>query len=406
MADSGVLVLNAGSSSLKFAVFRIGEQADADAALMRGQVAGIGSKPVFSAAVNGAQADSGPPPANLGEIADHQQAISVALGWVDAHADGLDLIGVGHRVVHGGPDRRQPALVTPRLLQELDALSPLAPHHQPHNLAAIRAVAESAPDLPQVACFDTAFHASQDPVARLLPLPRPLRDQGLQRYGFHGLSYEFITAAVPAYNGGVLPGRLIVAHLGNGASLCAIHDGRSVATSMGFSTLDGLLMGTRCGGIDPGVLLHLMREQGMDEAALSHLLYNESGLLGVSGISADMQVLLGSDEPAAATAVELFCYTLVRAVGSMAAALGGVDAMVFTGGIGEHAAAVRDKVCAQLTWLGLDCDAAANAAGGPLITTPNSHLKAWVIPTNEELIIARHAARLIRASVRQPVRAR
>ena len=261
------------------------------------------------------------------------------------------------------PDRRTPALVTPELMLELDALSPLAPHHQPHNLAAIRAVSATAPELPQVACFDTAFHATQPDVARRLPLPRALRDKGLQRYGFHGLSYEYITSAVPAYNGGDLPERLLVAHLGNGASLCAIRDGESVATSMGFSTLDGLLMGTRSGSIDPGVLLHLMREEQMDEAALSKLLYDESGLLGVSGISADMQVLLGSSEAAAAEAVDLFCYTLVRAIGSMAAALDGIDALVFTGGIGEHAAVIRSKVCERLGWLGVDFDAAANESG-------------------------------------------
>ena len=313
--NTGVLVINAGSSSLKFAVFVAAPGTEEFNVALRGQVSGIGSNPVFSASVlsPARPADSLSTPVD--EIGSHQQAIDHALRWVE---------------VHGGPDRREPALVTPALLQELKTLSPLAPHHQPHNLAAIQAVAETDPDLPQVACFDTAFHATQSPLARLLPLPLALRERGLQRYGFHGLSYEFITGALPAHNGGSLPPRLIVAHLGNGASLCAIRDGKSVATSMGFSTLDGLLMGTRCGSIDPGVLLHLMRQHDMDEAALSHLLYDESGLLGVSGISADMQVLLDSREPAAAEAVELFCYTLVRAIGSMAAALGGVDAMVFT----------------------------------------------------------------------------
>jgi acetate kinase len=229
----------------------------------------------------------------------------------------------------------------------------------------------------------------------MLPLPASLRDQGMQRYGFHGLSYEFITQSLPSYNDGSLPQRLIVAHLGNGASLCAIRDGHSVATSMGFSTLDGLLMGTRCGSIDPGVLLHLMRERKMDEKALSQLLYNESGLLGVSGISADMQVLLNSDAPAATEAVALFCYTLVRAIGSMAAALQGVDGLVFTGGIGEHAGVVREQVCAQLGWLGVDFDAAANAAGVSRISSPDSDIKVWVIPTDEELVIAMHTTALV-----------
>ena len=398
--NTGVLVINAGSSSLKFAVFVAAPGTEEFSVALRGQVSGIGSNPIFSASVlsPARPADSLSTPVD--EIGSHRQAIDHALRWVEAHAAGFRLIGVGHRVVHGGPDRREPALVTPELLQELETLSPLAPHHQPHNLAAIQAAAETDPDLPQVACFDTAFHATQSNLARLLPLPLALRERGLQRYGFHGLSYEFITGALPAHNGGSLPPRLIVAHLGNGASLCAIRDGKSVATSMGFSTLDGLLMGTRCGSIDPGVLLHLMRQHDMDEAALSHLLYDESGLLGVSGISADMQVLLDSREPAAAEAVELFCYTLVRAIGSMAAALGGVDAMVFTGGIGEHAGTIREKVCSQLTWLGVDIDPTANADAGPLISSSASGIKVWVIPTNEELVITRHTVQVIAASGR------
>ena len=397
MSNTGVLVLNAGSSSLKFAVFQVMENADDFVVTLRGQISAIGSAPVFRAWIK-TEATDGQSISNAAEeIGNHQQAIAYALSWIEQHADGLHLIGVGHRVVHGGPDRRSPALVTTELLEELDALSVLAPHHQPHNLAAIRAVAETAPNLSQVACFDTAFHATQDSIARCLPLPRALREQGLQRYGFHGLSYEFITGAVPDYNENYLPQRLIVAHLGNGASLCAIRDGKSVASSMGFSTLDGLMMGTRCGSIDPGVLLHLMREQHIDEAALSKLLYNESGLLGVSGISADMQVLLDSDDPAAAEAVELFCYTLVRAIGSMAAAIGGIDGLVFTGGIGEHAKPVREKVCRQLSWLGIDFDADANVANAASITSPGSAVKAWVIPTDEELVITRHTRRLVQA---------
>lgn len=393
--DAGVLVLNAGSSSLKFAVFRVAEDTATSDVILRGQISGIGSKPVFKADVPNGTADDAANPEGIDQVRDHRRAIDFALRWLGEQLARTRLVGVGHRVVHGGPERRWPALVDPALLAELASLAALAPHHQPHNLAAIEAVAASAPDLPQVACFDTAFHTTQDSIARLLPLPKALRDQGLQRYGFHGLSYEYIVQAIPAYNAGVLPGRLIVAHLGNGASLCAIRDGESVATSMGFSTLDGLLMGTRCGGIDPGVLLHLMREQGLDEPALSDLLYNRSGLLGVSGISADMQVLLESEDPAAAEAVALFCDTLVRATGAMAATLGGVDAIVFTGGIGEHAALIRERVCARLAWLGVDLDPVANNKAGPMITRPGSETDAWVIPTNEELIIARHAARLV-----------
>ena len=316
MPDTGVLVLNAGSSSLKFAVFRNLASGEDPGAVLRGQISGIDSSPVFSSHIETKQSAGRRESIEVDAVDTHQKAIEFALRWIEEHSNEMPLVGVGHRVVHGGPDRRRPALVTPELMLELDTLSPLAPHHQPHNLAAIRAVSAAAPGLPQVACFDTAFHATQSDVARCLPLPRALRDKGLQRYGFHGLSYEYITSAVSAYNDGDMPGRLLVAHLGNGASLCAVREGASVATSMGFSTLDGLLMGTRSGSIDPGVLLHLMREERMDETALSNLLYNESGLLGVSGISADMQVLLNSSDAAAKEAVDLFCYTLVRAIGS------------------------------------------------------------------------------------------
>ena len=391
MSDAGVLVLNAGSSSLKFAVFRVARGGEDPSPVLQGQIAGIGAAPVLKARMEGGESES----IEIDEIDTHQKAIDYALKWIDGQTGDLSIAGVGHRVVHGGPDRRTPALVSPELMAELDAFSRLAPHHQPHNLAAIRAVSAVAPDLPQVACFDTAFHATQPAVARRLPLPKALRDSGLQRYGFHGLSYEYITGAVPTVNAGHMPQRLLVAHLGNGASLCAIRDGQSVATTMGFSTLDGLLMGTRSGSIDPGVLLHLMHEEHMDEAALSDLLYNRSGLLGVSGISGDMQVLLNSDEPAAAEAVDLFCYTMVREIGSMAAALGGVDALVFTGGIGEHAAVIRRKVCEQLDWLGVAFDASANEAGGSVLTSPESPVRVLVIPTNEELVITRHTVRLV-----------
>ena len=395
MSEAGLLVLNAGSSSLKFAVFDIQASGDSVAVVLRGQVSGIGARPIFHVSTVDRAAHGPSTPADVAELDNHQKAIAFALGWIKEQSGGMTLVGVGHRVVHGGRERDKPALVTSQLLHELDALAPLAPHHQPHNLAAIRAVHATAPELSQVACFDTAFHACQPEVARRLPLPRHLRDKGLQRYGFHGLSYEYITAAVAGQNDGKVPERLLVAHLGNGASLCAIKDGRSIASSMGFSTLDGLLMGTRCGAIDPGVLLYLMSEGGLGEPELSDLLYNQSGLLGVSGISPDMQVLLDSDASGAAEAVELFCYTLVRAIGSMAAALGGVDALVFTGGIGEHAAAVRAEVCEALAWLGLDFDPAANESGAGLLSRPSSSVQVRVIPTNEELVIARHTLRLV-----------
>ena len=388
-----ILVINSGSSSVKYQLFDMQQSR----VLTSGLVERIGeaeSRLLHRWLQDGDMQEL----VRSETIADHQhafEAIGAAMRDSGSLADVARLDGIGHRVVHGGSTRDAPALITPALLEELDALSPLAPHHQPHNLAAIRAVADAAPQLPQVACFDTAFHAVQPTVARRLPLPARYRDKGLQRYGFHGLSYEYITAALAGYHAGQLPARLIVAHLCNGASLCAIRDGKSIASSMGFSTLDGLLMGSRCGTLDPGVLLHLLREERMDERALSDLLYNHSGLLGVSGISSDMQVLLNSDAPAAAEAVDLFCYTLVRAIGSMTAALGGVDALVFTGGIGEHAAAVRARVCGELAWLGLAFDAQSNERGVDLLTRADSRVKVWVIPTNEELVIARHTRSLV-----------
>ena len=396
MAKSGLLVLNAGSSSLKFAVFGMDDDGgNALPRLLHGQIAGIDSTPMLRASRVTPDGREQREEAKAEDIDNHQDAIAFALDWIRHQIVDVSLAGAGHRVVHGGRGRRHPALITAELLEEIDALCPLAPHHQPHNLAAIRALQAVAPQLPQVACFDTAFHAGQPEVARRLPLPACLRDKGLQRYGFHGLSYEYIVDALAARHGGAVPGRLIVAHLGNGASVCAVRDGRSVATSMGFSTLDGLLMGTRCGTLDPGVLLHLMREERMGEPELSDLLYNDSGLRGISGISADMRVLLASDDPAAADAVDSFCYTLVRTIGSMAAALEGVDALVFTGGIGEHAAQVRAQICRRLAWLGVDFDEAANAAGDAMLTSPHSRAAVWVVPTNEELVIARHTRRLV-----------
>lgn len=398
MSNAGVLVLNAGSSSLKFAVFEIQDDHDDLRVVLRGQISAIGSTAVFKSWNQFRRHTAESESTEVADLANHQQAIAFALRWIGKKSEGMRLLVAGHRVVHGGPDRSNPALVTDDLLQALAGLAPLAPHHQPHNLAAIHAVRSAAPELPQVACFDTAFHATQPAVARRLPLPAAFREKGLQRYGFHGLSYEYITSVVATYNDGQLPHRLIVAHLGNGASLCAIKDGRSIATTMGFSTLDGLLMGTRSGSIDPGVLLHLMREEQMVESELSHLLYNESGLLGVSGISSDMQVLLNSSERGAVEAVELFCNTLISSIGSMAAALEGVDAIVFTGGIGEHAVKIRETVCQRLSWLGLDFDARANAGSASLLHEAGSGVRAWVIPTDEELIIARRALGVVRAT--------
>lgn len=382
----GVLVLNAGSSSVKFAAFQVRDGAPEQDAVLRGQIAGIGREPSFQVREHGGQESTRRLDAE--QVPDHRAAIDWILAWLEERQLGLQWQGVGHRLVHGG-GRDAPTRVDATVLAELQRLAPLAPHHQPHNLAAVQAMAEAAPSLPQVACFDTAFHANQPEVARLLPLPADLRDRGLVRYGFHGLSYQYVVSALPDLRGAALPQRLVIAHLGNGASVCAVRDGRSIATSMGFSTLDGLVMGTRCGSLDPGVLLHLMRECGYDETALTDLLYNRSGLLGVSGVSADMRVLLDSEDPAAGRAVELFCYALVRTIGSMTAALGGIDALVFTGGIGEHAPTVRARVCDDLAWLGVQLDRDANAFHSHHLSRADSAVEVWVVPANEELAIAR-----------------
>ncbi len=392
MTDA-ILVLNAGSSSLKFAVFDMLGKGEDPALAVRGQIAGIGTAPRFE--VRDAGGNPLPGTAGGDGPGSHAAALSQLLDWLEGHADGHRVVAAGHRVVHGGSKHTAPARIDAALIDALAALAPLAPHHQPHNVAAIVALARRLPALPQVACFDTALHATQPVVARRLALPRALRDKGLRRYGFHGLSYEYIVGAVPGVTGAALPPRLVVAHLGNGASMCAIENGRSVATTMGFSTLDGLPMGTRCGVVDPDVLLYLMREEGMDEPALFDLLYNRSGLLGLSGISSDMATLLASNDDAAAEAVAFYCYRVGRELGSLAAALGGLDALVFTGGIGEHAAPVRARICEGAAWLGLAFDADANAGGGPRISTLGSAVGAWVVSSDEELMIARHTRALV-----------
>jgi acetate kinase len=300
-------------------------------------------------------------------------------------------------VVHGGVRFTAPIRVDQEVLAELGRLIPLAPLHQPHNLAAIEAMAEVAPGLPQVACFDTSFHRGQPAVAQAFGLPRRYADEGLRRYGFHGLSYEYVASVLAELDPRAARGRTVVAHLGNGASLCALDRGQSVATTMGFSTLDGLLMGTRSGALDPGVLLYLLDRHAMDARALEQLLYKESGLLGVSGVSGDMRTLLASSEPDAQLAVELFVYRVGRELGSLAAALGGLDSLVFTGGIGEHAAPIRARVCQGARWLGIELDEATNALGGPRISREESRTSAWVVPTNEELMIALHVRRVLEA---------
>ncbi|HEY6360706.1 MAG TPA: acetate/propionate family kinase [Vicinamibacterales bacterium] len=390
MSDA-LLVLNAGSSSLKFSVFL---DEDPPRPLLRGQIEGLMTSPRFAArdAANLIAEQEWPAGTRLG----HQGAIEFLFGWGRSGVlAGHRIVAVGHRVVHGGTRFAGPALVDAATIAELEALIPLAPLHQPHNVAAITAVARMAPAVAQVACFDTAFHRTLPAVAQAFGLPRRYADEGVRRYGFHGLSYEFVASVLAASDRRAAAGRTVVAHLGNGASMCALNGGRSVATTMGFTALDGLMMGTRCGAIDPGVLLYLLDRHGVTGDALQRLLYEQSGLLGVSGLSGDMRVLLGSSEPGAAEAVDLFVYRIGRELGSLAAALGGLDALVFTGGIGERAAVIRARVCRDAGWLGMELDEVANATNGPRISTTGSRVSVWVIPANEELMIARHTRALL-----------
>lgn len=390
-----ILTLNAGSSSIKFALYSFEKGVVSSTPLAEGAADGIGTSPRLKIA----DADGSPvTDRDLPAGTDQAAILRMVLDWIRGHSAGLTLVAAGHRVVHGGADFSAPTRVTPALIEALAALTPLAPLHEPHNLAPIRALAAAAPDLPQVACFDTGFHVTNAPCVTNFALPRDLTAEGVRRYGFHGLSYEYITTTLPDYLGEKSGGRVIVAHLGNGASMCAIKGGRSVASTMGFTALDGLPMGTRCGAIDPGVLLYLMKEKGMGYDALTDLLYRKSGLLGVSGISNDMRTLLASAAPEAREAVDMFVYRISRELGSLAAALGGLDALIFTGGIGEHAAKVRDGVCRATEWLGASLDPAANAENGPRISRADSRVPVFVIPTDEDLMIARHTARLINAT--------
>ena len=388
----GILTINAGSSSIKFALFELD--------------GGLTSRPVVSGQIDGIGAAAkliARNPAGKHEIpldlageqeTQHQASLSFLLQWLRANHAGWTLAAVGHRVVHGGELFSAPLVVDRDNLRELEQFIPLAPLHQPHNLNGIRAIAMVAPDVRQVACFDTAFHRSNPPVAQAFAIPRALSAEGIKRYGFHGLSYEFIARVLPEHTAHA-DGRVIVAHLGNGSSLCAMIGRRSIASTMGFTAIDGLMMGTRSGAIDPGVLLYLMDNKGMGSAALARLLYKESGLLGVSGISQDMRALLTCGEAEAEEAIDLYCYRLVREVGSLAAAIGGLDALVFTGGIGENAGEVRRRVCARLGWLGGELDEAANAANRPRISAAGSRIDLLVIPTNEEWMIAHHAQVLL-----------
>ena len=391
MSDA-ILVVNAGSSSIKFSLFL--DRGEALDLLLGGQIEGLYSAPRFKAR-DAAGAVVGERQWADGEPLGHDGAIAHLAGFLREQLGEHRLAAVGHRVVHGGSAYAAPVRLTAEIVEHLEQFIPLAPLHQPHNLKPIRLLLDNQPQLPQVACFDTAFHRNQPEVAQAFALPPAITDRGVLRYGFHGLSYEYIASVLPEVDPRAAAGRSVVLHLGNGASMCAIHAGRSVASTMGFTAVDGLPMGTRSGNLDPGVVLYLMDELKMDARAIEKLLYQQSGLLGVSGVSSDMRTLLTSDEPRAKFAVELFVYRIGRELGSLAAALGGLDALVFTAGIGEHAAAIRERVCRAAAWLGVELDLAANAAGGPRLSMAGSRVAAWVIPTNEELMIARHTRRLL-----------
>ena len=389
----GILTINAGSSSIKFALF---EQADplSEKAAISGQIDGIGTTDIRLVAKN----QSGQRIADQilpgGATTDHKQAFDHLLHWFTTNGNGYQIIAVGHRVVHGGDCYSKPVAIDDAVLAQLAQYSKLAPLHQPHNLNGIYALEAILPEVPQVACFDTAFHRTQPNVAQTYGLPRAITAEGAKRYGFHGISYEYI-ARVLSQHTSRADGRVVVAHLGNGASMSAMVNRKCLATTMGFSTIDGLVMGTRCGAIDPGLILHLMENNKLGVKEMTQLLYKESGLLGVLGISQDMRTLVSSDKPEAKEAIELFCYRIVRELGSLSAAAGGLDALVFTGGIGEHNPGLRDRICQQAQWQGVILDPEANARGDLLISAAGSAVDVLVIPTNEEWMIARHAQALL-----------
>jgi acetate kinase len=390
-----ISVVNGGSSSIKFSLYREAEN-NGLSQVYRGQVDGIGVAPTFVAkSADGKVIDEQAWP-NRPEY-NHESLMAHIIDWIRERrqALGLALVGVGHRVVHGGNDFSSPVIVDDAVLGKLEALIPLAPLHQPHNLGPIKTVAKLHPTLSQVACFDTAFHTTNPTYARLFALPRDLIREGICRYGFHGLSYEYIARQMEAVDPDTANGRVAVAHLGSGASMCGLLEGKSVANSMGFTAIEGLVMGTRTGSLDPGVILHLMQNKQMDAAALEEMLYKKSGLLGVSEISNDMRILLESDDERAREAVDVFVYRIQRELGATAAALGGLDALVFTAGIGENAKEIRARVCAGMEWLGIHFDEDANRSGGPRISAQDSPVSVWVIPTNEELMIAMHTKNLL-----------
>jgi len=388
--DHYALVLNAGSSSLKFCVFQ--RQAEESWQLeARGLIEGIGTSARLSV-----QDENGESLAKEAvEVNDGNEAVDKLAEWLRSKYGGSKVLAVGHRVVHGGVRFKSPTIVTPQVISQLRKLIPLAPLHQPYNLAAIEAASERLPGVPQVACFDTSFHRGNPGVTELIPLPRELRMKGLQRYGFHGLSYEYIASVLPGIAPEIAKKRVIVAHLGSGASLCALKEGMSIDSTLGFTALDGLCMGTRPGALDPGVVLHLIQGLNLSAKEVETLLYKKSGLLGISGISNDMRDLIGRKEPQAHLAVDYFVYRVAKEIGALTAVLGGLDGIVFTAGIGENSPEIRRRICNASAWLGVEVDDAANTDHSPLISTSNSKVSVWVIPTNEELMIARHTGSLL-----------
>jgi acetate kinase len=392
--DNALLILNAGSSSLKFSVFR---DSDPPEIIVRGQIEALQSSPRFAArdAHGNVISEHAWPEAST---LHHDDAIEFILDWGRRqYKDEFRLTAAGHRVVHGGTKFTSPVVIDENVLSDLEALVPLAPLHQPHNLTAIRAVSKHAPTLPQVACFDTAFHRTQPAVAQRFALPSELTESGIVRYGFHGLSYEYIASRLRQLDPRAANGRTVVAHLGNGASLCAMKVGVSIATTMGFTPLDGLPMGTRCGAIDPGVLIYLLEDRRLSVSDLEHLLTHESGLLGMSGVSGDMRTLLDLEKKnkRVADAIEFFVYRVSREIGSLAAALGGLDALVFSGGIGEHAPSIRERVCQAAAWLGIELAHNPHSVNESKISRDTSRVAVWVVPTNEELMIAHHVRNLL-----------
>ena len=401
--NQALLVINSGSSSVKFAAYDVGP----DSVLSRivnGRIEGIGNVPRLLAwGRDGALLEDQPIAVSADPILGPEEAFKQLFDWLSQHLADRSLLAVGHRVVHGGDKFTQPARVTPDVLTQLDGYTQMAPLHQPHNLSGIRAIASVQPELPQVACFDTEFHSTQTWVAQAYALPRHITQAGVKRYAFHGLSYEYIASVLPDYLGAAADDRVVVAHLGNGASLCAMKNRQSVASTMGFTALDGLMMGTRCGSLDPGVVLHLIGVLGMSVQAVEKLLYEQSGLLGVSGVSGDMRAVEASDTLEARQAIDLYVYRIGQQLGSLAASLGGLNALVFTAGIGENSAMIRRRVCHDAAWLGIELDEGANlahASGARRISIASSRVDVWVVPTNEELMIARHTLTVLQVPMR------